>query len=93
MADVAANYLEEHGERLGYTLYDFGNANSRDRFIAQSELEVLGEAGTAWRNFWAAAKSGQIDAGGLTSGYFNEIILTEARPLSLLPPNQESGKT
>jgi len=92
MADVAANYLEEHGERLGYTLYDFGNDNARDRFIDQSELEVLGEAGTEWRNFWSAAKRGQIDTVEYSREYFDRIILALARPLSL-PPDQESGET
>lgn len=93
MADVAANYLEEHGERLGFTLYDFGNVHARNRFIAQSELEVLGEAGTEWRSFWEAAKRGQIDAGRFSREHFDEIILTFAKPLSLPPADQESGET
>ena len=93
MADVAANYLEEHGERLGYTLYDFGDAQSRDRFIAQSELEILGEAGAEWRDFWAAAKSGQIDAGELSRDHFNAIVLGATTPLGLPSPDQEPRET
>jgi hypothetical protein len=92
MADVAATYLQEHGDYLGYALYDFGDDRDRDRFINQSEREVLGAAGNEWRNFWAAAKGVQMVSGEFTREQFDQMIGAVARPLNL-PPDRESEGT
>lgn len=92
MADVAASYLQQHGDYLGYKLYDFGDDNDRDRFIDQSEREVLGAAGDEWRTFWAAAKAGAIDPQGFVGGNISVMFPVTSRPLILPPANESGGK-
>lgn len=92
MAAVAANYLEAHRNRLGYQLFDFGDGESRDRFISQSEDEVLGQAGNEWRNFWEASRRGSADASSVSRESFDRILRAVAQPLNE-PPDQESEET
>lgn len=48
-ATIAAQFLMQHSQDLGFTLFDFDNAVQRQDFVRQSADELLGDYGSAWR--------------------------------------------
>lgn len=48
----AAQFIRGYSDRLGYTVFDFGDETQRQRFMSQSAEELLGPDGLHWREFW-----------------------------------------
>lgn len=51
-SEVAASFLKQHSQMLGFRLYNFGEEEERQSFVEQSVDELLGQAGEHWREFW-----------------------------------------
>lgn len=51
-ADVAASFLTQHSQSLGFRVIDFGKVEERELFVNQSADEILGEEGAPWRRLW-----------------------------------------
>ena len=50
----AAQFIRQYSDSLGYRVFDFGDADQQRSFVNLSAEELLGPAGSHWRDFWTS---------------------------------------